>query len=110
MKLPLPSRIPILYLILIVLIAVGVVPIYFYAQKMVTHNRETLGRMSADNIRFALTQGTMRTQASSLSPAQIDAVVRFLAASATASSPTTANTCPAAPPASDPLSAPHWNG
>jgi len=44
MKLPLPSRIPILYLILIVLIAVGVVPIYFYAQKMVTHNRETLGR------------------------------------------------------------------
>jgi HD-GYP domain-containing protein (c-di-GMP phosphodiesterase class II) len=44
MKLPLPSRIPILYLILIVLVAVGVVPIYFYAQKMVTHNRETLGR------------------------------------------------------------------
>src|SRR5438270_13671117 len=44
MKLPLPSRIPILYLILIVLIAVGVVPLYFYAQKMVTHNRETLGR------------------------------------------------------------------
>ena len=44
MKLPLPSRIPILYLILIVLIAVGVVPLYFYAQKMVMHNRETLGR------------------------------------------------------------------
>ncbi len=44
MKLPLPSRIPILYLILIVLIAVGVVPLYFYAQKMVAHNRETLGR------------------------------------------------------------------
>ena len=44
MKLPLPSRIPILYLILIVLIAVGVVPLYFYATKMVVRNRETLGR------------------------------------------------------------------
>jgi HD-GYP domain-containing protein (c-di-GMP phosphodiesterase class II) len=44
MKLPLPSRIPILYLILVVLIAVGVVPLYFYATKMVVRNRETLGR------------------------------------------------------------------
>src|SRR5580765_2218421 len=43
MKLPLPSSIPILYLILIVLIAVGVVPLYFYATKMVERNRETLG-------------------------------------------------------------------
>jgi len=43
MKLPLPARIPILYLILIVLIAVGVVPLYFYATKMVVRNRETLG-------------------------------------------------------------------
>ncbi|HKD82137.1 MAG TPA: HD domain-containing phosphohydrolase [Candidatus Angelobacter sp.] len=43
MKLPLPSRIPILYLILIVLIMVGVVPLYFYATKMVERNRETLG-------------------------------------------------------------------
>jgi HD-GYP domain-containing protein (c-di-GMP phosphodiesterase class II) len=43
MKLPLPSRIPILYLILVVLIAVGVVPLYFYATKMVERNRVTLG-------------------------------------------------------------------
>jgi HD-GYP domain-containing protein (c-di-GMP phosphodiesterase class II) len=43
MKLPLPSRIPILYLILIVLVMVGVVPLYFYATKMVVRNRETLG-------------------------------------------------------------------
>jgi HD-GYP domain-containing protein (c-di-GMP phosphodiesterase class II) len=43
MRLPLPARIPILYLILIVLIAVGVVPLYFYATKMVARNRETLG-------------------------------------------------------------------
>jgi HD-GYP domain-containing protein (c-di-GMP phosphodiesterase class II) len=44
MKLPLPSRIPILYLILVVLIAVGVVPLYFYATKVVGLNRDTLER------------------------------------------------------------------
>ena len=44
MKLPLPSRIPILYLIISVLIAVGVVPLYFYATKVVDMNRETLQR------------------------------------------------------------------
>jgi HD-GYP domain-containing protein (c-di-GMP phosphodiesterase class II) len=44
MKLPLPSRIPILYLILVVLIAVGVVPLYFYATRVVGLNRETLER------------------------------------------------------------------
>lgn len=44
MKLPLPSRVPIIYLILIVLIAVGVVPLYFYKSKVVELNRETLER------------------------------------------------------------------
>ncbi|HYL92887.1 MAG TPA: HD domain-containing phosphohydrolase [Alphaproteobacteria bacterium] len=44
MKLPLPTRVPILYLILTVLIAVGVVPLYFYATKVVNMNRETLQR------------------------------------------------------------------
>src|SRR5436305_13952108 len=44
MKLPLPSRIPILYLILGVLVAVGVVPLYFYATKLVHMNREALQR------------------------------------------------------------------
>ncbi len=44
MKLPLPSRIPILYLILIVLVAVGVVPLYFYASNVVGLNRDTLER------------------------------------------------------------------
>lgn len=44
MKLPLPSRIPILYLILVVLIAVGVVPLYFYATRVVGLNRDTLER------------------------------------------------------------------
>jgi HD-GYP domain-containing protein (c-di-GMP phosphodiesterase class II) len=44
MKLPLPSRVPILYLIISVLIAVAVVPLYFYAQKVVDMNQEALQR------------------------------------------------------------------
>jgi HD-GYP domain-containing protein (c-di-GMP phosphodiesterase class II) len=59
MKLPLPSRIPILYLILIVLIAVGVVPLYFYATKMVGRNRETLGsneKLLQNNVTTTLAQ------------------------------------------------------
>ena len=59
MKLPLPSRIPILYLILVVLIAVGVVPLYFYATKMVERNRETLGsneKLLQNNVTTTLAQ------------------------------------------------------
>src|SRR5690242_289457 len=59
MKLPLPSRIPILYLILGVLIAVGVVPLYFYATKMVERNRETLGsneKLLQNNVTTTLAQ------------------------------------------------------
>src|SRR5215472_10842432 len=59
MKLPLPARIPILYLILIVLIAVGVVPLYFYATKMVEHNREMLGsneKLLQNNVTTSLAQ------------------------------------------------------
>jgi len=44
MKLPLPSRIPIVYLILILLIIVGVVPLYFYTIRVVENNRDTLSR------------------------------------------------------------------
>ena len=44
MKLPLPSRIPIIYLILFVLITVGVFPLYFYATKVVDMNRDALRR------------------------------------------------------------------
>jgi len=44
MRIPLPSRIPILYLILCVLIAVGVIPLYFYAVKVLQLNREALTR------------------------------------------------------------------
>src|ERR1700749_3279122 len=59
MKLPLPSRIPILYLILVVLIAVGVVPLYFYATKMVERNRVTLGsneKLLQNNVTTTLAQ------------------------------------------------------
>jgi HD-GYP domain-containing protein (c-di-GMP phosphodiesterase class II) len=44
MKLPLPSRIPIIYLILIVLITVGVVPLYVYATKVLDLNRDKMER------------------------------------------------------------------
>ncbi len=44
MKLPLPSRVRILYLIIAVLIAVAVVPLYFYAKKVVDMNQEALQR------------------------------------------------------------------
>jgi HD-GYP domain-containing protein (c-di-GMP phosphodiesterase class II) len=65
MKLPLPSRIPILYLILIVLIAVGVVPLYFYATKMVERNRETLGRnekLLQNNVTTTLAQSVAQRE------------------------------------------------
>jgi HD-GYP domain-containing protein (c-di-GMP phosphodiesterase class II) len=44
MKLPLPSRIPIIYGILMVLIVVGVLPLYFYATNVVDTNRDRLQR------------------------------------------------------------------
>jgi len=44
MKLPLPSRVRILYLIIAVLIVVAVVPLYFYARKVVDMNQEALER------------------------------------------------------------------
>jgi HD-GYP domain-containing protein (c-di-GMP phosphodiesterase class II) len=44
MKLPLPSRVRIRYLIIGVLVVVAVVPLYFYAQKVVDMNQEALQR------------------------------------------------------------------
>jgi HD-GYP domain-containing protein (c-di-GMP phosphodiesterase class II) len=44
MKLPIPERIPIIYGILMVLILVGVLPLYFYATKVVDTNRERMQR------------------------------------------------------------------
>lgn len=42
MRIPLPSRVPILYLILCVLVAMGVVPLYFYATYVLQLNRKAL--------------------------------------------------------------------
>jgi polyvinyl alcohol dehydrogenase (cytochrome) len=69
--------------------------------------------MSADNIRLALTSGKMSEQGAGLSGDQRDAVVRFLAGSASpASAPTAAQgLCPAGGPAFSPNDRqPHWNG
>lgn len=44
MKLPLPSRVPIRYVMISVLVVVAVVPLYFYAQKVVDMNQEALQR------------------------------------------------------------------
>ena len=41
-KLQLPSRIPILYVILGVLVLLSVVPMYFYANQVMSINRERL--------------------------------------------------------------------
>ena len=42
-------------------------------------DRAALGRMSADNLRFALMSGSMRSVGSELPVAELDAVVRYLA-------------------------------
>ena len=42
LKLPLPSRIPILYVILSVLALISVVPMYFYSEQVEAINRERL--------------------------------------------------------------------
>ncbi len=75
-------------------------------------NRASLALLSADNIRLALTSGKMVTQAASLSAEQRDAVVRFLAGSASPSAGTAAQAaCPAGAPAFAPNDKrPHWNG
>ena len=75
MKLPLPSRIPILYLIISVLIAVGVVPLYFYATKVVDMNRETLQRnekLLQNTVTSSLAQEIAQREKDSFCPRQPD--------------------------------------
>jgi HD-GYP domain-containing protein (c-di-GMP phosphodiesterase class II) len=65
MRIPLPSRIPILYLILCVLIAVGVVPLYFYATKVLQLNREALTRnerLMQNTVTSSLAQDILQQQ------------------------------------------------
>ncbi|MBZ5522620.1 MAG: HD domain-containing protein [Acidobacteriia bacterium] len=65
MRIPLPSRIPILYLILSVLVAVGVIPLYFYAVKVLQLNREALTRnewMMQNTVTRSLAQDIAQNQ------------------------------------------------
>ncbi|HSB75436.1 MAG TPA: hypothetical protein VLC12_07280, partial [Terriglobales bacterium] len=77
-NLPIPARIPILYLIMSVLLLVSVVPMYFYSQQMISMNRDrlktnemmlqnTITRSLADNI-FER-QSTVRLMLNNLSSA-----------------------------------------
>ena len=77
-KLPIPTRLPILYVILSVLIVVSVVPLYFYSQQMMSSNRDrlktnemllqnTVTRSLADNI--SEREATVRLMLGNLSSA-----------------------------------------
>jgi len=65
--------------------------------------------MSADNIRFALTNGSMKSQGEHLTPAQIEALSQFLAGRGSATE--ASNKCQGDDPAfSDALKQPRWTG
>lgn len=72
-------------------------------------NRAALALMAAENIRFALTNGVMKTQGDFLTPAQIEALSQFLGAKSPASE--ASNNCQGEAPAlSNSLKQPRWNG
>jgi polyvinyl alcohol dehydrogenase (cytochrome) len=77
-------------------------------------NRASLARISANNVRFALTGGVMSAQAAGLTTEQRDALVHFLTDSASASAgdtPIVEAHCPAGSSAFAPAERqPHWNG
>jgi len=67
---PLPARIPILYLILGVLVAVAVVPLYFYGTEVVSINRDRLKtneRMLQNTVTRSLADGIAQRQQNLLS-------------------------------------------
>ena len=75
LKLPIPTRVPLLYVILGVLLALSVVPMYFYSAQIEMMNRErlktnemllqnTVTRSLADDI--SQHQETLRTMLSNL--------------------------------------------
>ena len=73
-------------------------------------NRAALSRLSPDVIRVALTTGTMRSQGTELTQAQIDALARAVGTAMAVSA--TTNACSADTPSSfaNPLERPNWNG
>ena len=74
--------------------------------------RASLEQMTRENIRFALTNGSMQQQGAGLSPAQIDALASYLSkASAAGGASLDANLCPSSAAPFDPRpDQPHWNG
>ena len=73
-------------------------------------SRAALNHMSAENIRAALTTGSMSKQGADLSAAELDTVIRFLAdLTAVSSQPPEQKACPAeSAPFADTQA--HWNG
>lgn len=72
-------------------------------------NRAALAMMAAENIQFALTKGTMKTQGEQLTPAEIEGLSKFL--SGTGSTSEAANRCQGEDRTFiEPLKEPRWNG
>src|SRR5277367_3823811 len=75
-------------------------------------SRAALEQMSVENIRFALTKGSMSSQGATLTAAQVDALASFLSKldELKAQGPTDTNLCPEGGPAFNPnADQPHWN-
>ena len=76
-------------------------------------SRAALEEMSQENIRFALTTGSMKPQAVSLTAEQVDSLARYLSKQdeLKAQGPTDTNLCPQGGPVFHPSAdQPHWNG
>jgi polyvinyl alcohol dehydrogenase (cytochrome) len=76
-------------------------------------SRSSLGQMPSENIRFALTSGSMSAQAAGLTAAQIDTLSHFLSKQVqpTEQIPADSNLCPAGGASfADALAKPRWNG
>jgi polyvinyl alcohol dehydrogenase (cytochrome) len=76
-------------------------------------SRAAMEQMSQENIRFALTKGSMNAQGANLTPAQIDSLAAFLSTYVSEKDrvPTDTNLCAAGGAAFSPRAdEPHWNG
>ena len=76
-------------------------------------SRAALEQMSVENIRFALTKGSMSSQGATLTAAQVDALAGYLSKldELKAQGPTDTNLCPQGGAAFNPTAdQPHWNG
>ncbi len=74
--------------------------------------RAAIEQMTQGNIRFALTNGGMKQQGASLTPAEIDALAAYLSKAISTTAPAAdMNRCPASAQPFDPRAdQPHWNG